>query len=29
MTDLIIVLGLPALWCLGYVIWYHTIRRPY
>ena len=26
MTDLIIVLGLPALWCLGYVLWFHFVR---
>ena len=29
LTDLAIVLGPPALWCAAYVIWYHTIRRPY
>ncbi len=29
MNDLIIVLGLPALWCLGYVLWFHFVRRPY
>ena len=26
MTDLIIAVGLPALWCLGYILWFHFVR---